>query len=170
MTWFAFFFSGDSVSSGSLLLGQLICKSSETASADRREVDLLWASEQQRRRCCALPESLSLRQPCVRAVVYDASELSAQRRDAGETWTPAWSCQDIIEYIPWPVSFQSISQRLFLISKQQHPSPLCFDVHCKQHCLISCPLKGPEVDHCVQKLPEKLLYNTGNSARGSVMT
>jgi len=41
MTWFAFFFSGDSLSSGSLLLGQLICKSSETASADRREVDLL---------------------------------------------------------------------------------------------------------------------------------
>ena len=37
MMWFAFFFSGDSVSSGSLLLGQLICKSSEAASADRRK-------------------------------------------------------------------------------------------------------------------------------------
>ena len=157
MTWFAFFFSGDSVSSGSLLLGQLICQSSEAASADRRKEKWIFFETYV---LCSLSPFLCSTLVCE---LWYMPHQSSHRR--GET---------LVRHGPLPgVARTSLSilhglshsrashQRSFLVSKQQHPSPLCFDVHCKQHCLISCPLKGPEVDHCMQKLSEKLPYNTG---------
>ena len=114
MTWFAFFFSGDSVSSGSLLLGHLICQSSEAASADRRKEKWIFY------------ETYVLYSPSpflCSTVVYATSELSPQRRDAGETWTLAWSCQDIIEYTPWPVAFLSISPKILFDLQTAAPKP-----------------------------------------------
>lgn len=137
----------DSVSSGSLLLGQLICKGNEAASADRRKTSGIFCDTSEGSRGVGPVLSLSpFRHLCVWAVVYSSIRALTTEEVLvrhGPLPGVARTSLSILHGLSGPRA----SHKDLLISKQQHPSPLCFDIHCKQHCLISGSLKKTQVGH-----------------------